>query len=121
MKVNVLSTERLKKDNYIDYLNWFPYRLFEGETGRIIIEVDILSGLPVISSGKIPKIDHFKALKIYYTETVVKPISLHLPHRRLKYISKKLVKQLVDKRTTGLKLKSKSAGRHDRYDDCIMG
>ncbi len=120
MKVNVLSIERLKKDNYIDYLNWFPYRLFEGETGRIIIEADISSGLPIISSGKTHKIDHFKALKTYYTETAVKSISLDLAHRRLGYISEKLVKQLTNERATSLKLKSKSAERHNRCDDYII-
>ena len=85
------------------------------------MKINILSGLPIVSSGKIYEIDHFEVLKTYYTEMAVKSILFNLAHRRLKYISKKLVKQLVDKRTTGLKLKSKSAGRHDRYDDCIMG
>ena len=92
LKVNVLSIERLKKDNYIGYLNWFSYRLFEGETGKIIVEVDISSGLPVISFGKTHEIDHFKALKTYYAEIVVKSISLDLAYRRLGYISEKLVK-----------------------------
>ena len=84
------------------------------------MEADISSGLPVISPGKIHKIDHFKALKTYYAETAVKPISLNLTHRRLGHISKKLVKQLVNGRVTGLKLKSKSVERHDRCDDYIM-
>ena len=74
LKINVLSTERLKKDNYIDY---------------------------------------FKVLKTYYAETVVKPISFDLAYRRLRYISKKLIKQLVNKRVIDLKLKPKSAGCHN--------
>ncbi len=54
-------------------------------------------------------------------ETVVKSISFDLAHRRLGYISEKLVKQLVNGRVTGLKLKPKSAGRHDRCDDYMIG
>ncbi len=121
LKVNVLSTERLKKDHYIGYSNWFPHRLFEGETGRTIVEADISSGLPIISPGKTSEIDHFDALKTYYAETAVRPISLDLAHRRLGHISEKLVKQLADGRATGLKLKPKSAGRRNRCDDCIIG
>jgi len=56
------------------------------------VEINILSGLSIISFGKTYKIDHFEALKIYYTEMVVKPISLNLAYRRLEHISEKLVK-----------------------------
>ena len=44
------------------------------------------------NNNKTYKIDHFKALKTYYTETVIKPISLNLAHRRLGHISEKLLK-----------------------------
>jgi len=84
------------------------------------VETNISSRFSVISPEKIYKIDHFKALKTYYTETVVKPISLNLAHRRLGYINKKLVKQLANGRATGLKLKPKSVGRYNRCDDCII-
>jgi len=77
------------------------------------VEANILLGFPVISFGKIHEIDHFEALKTYYIETAIKPISLDLAYRRLGYISEKLVKQLANKKVTGLKLKPKSAGRHD--------
>ncbi len=57
---------------------------------------------------------------MYYTETAIKPISLNLAHHRLEHISKKLIKQLVNERATGLKLKPKSAGRYNRCDDYII-
>ena len=85
------------------------------------METDISSGFPIISSGKTHEIDHFKALKTYYTEIAVKPISLNLAYHRLGHISEKLIKQLINGRATGLKLKPKSAGRHDRCEDCIIG
>lgn len=51
LRLNILSTERLKKDNCIGYSNWIPYHLFDGATGRTIVEADASSGLPVISVG----------------------------------------------------------------------
>ncbi len=56
------------------------------------MKTNISSELPVISPEKIYKIDHYEALKTYYIETAVKPISLNLTYRRLEHINEKLVK-----------------------------
>ncbi len=85
------------------------------------MEADISLRFSIISFGKIHEIDYFKVLKTYYTETAVKSISFNLTHRRLGYINEKLIKQLANERVTGLKLKPKSAGRHNRYNDYMVG
>ncbi len=84
------------------------------------METNISSRLPIISPEKTYEIDHFEALKTYYTEIAVKPISLNLAYRRLEHISEKLIKQLTNGRVTDLKLKSKFAERHDRYNDYMI-
>ena len=38
LRLNILSAERLKKDNCIGYSNWIPHHLFDGATDRTIVE-----------------------------------------------------------------------------------
>ena len=49
LRLNILSAERLKKDNFIGYSNWILHHLFDRTTGKTIVEADESSGLPVIS------------------------------------------------------------------------
>jgi hypothetical protein len=49
LRLNILSTERLKKDNFIKYSNWIPYYLFNKALGKTIVEADVLLGLLIIS------------------------------------------------------------------------
>jgi hypothetical protein len=45
--VKVISTERLKKDNYVKYSNW-PNRLFDGGTEKTIMRTDISSRISTV-------------------------------------------------------------------------
>ena len=122
LRLNILSAERLKKDNCIGYSNWMPHHLFDGATGKTIVEADASSGLPVISIGQSGELDHFEALDLYYVDAANREISLDLAHRRLGHISKPLVKKLIQA-STGIKLKgiNAHAGANKRCDECIVG
>ena len=61
LRLNILSAERLKKDNYIGYSNWIPHHLFDGATGKTIVEADGSSGLPVVSIHQSGELNHFRA------------------------------------------------------------
>jgi hypothetical protein len=93
LRLNILSAERLKKDNFIGYSNWIPHHLFDGTTGKTIVEADGSSGLPIISVSQSGELNHFEALDLYYIDAANRQISLDLAHRRLGHISKKLVKK----------------------------
>jgi gag-pre-integrase-like protein len=130
LKLNILSTEHLKRDNCVGYSNWMPHHLFDGTTGRMIVEADGSSGLPVISigpSGELcsGELNHFEALGLYYVDAVNQQISLDLAHRRLGHISKRLVKRLVRGMSTGMNLKGIDAhevGDTNKHcDECMMG
>ena len=122
LRLNILSAERLKKDNCIGYSNWMPHHLFDGATGKTIVEADASSGLPVISIGQSGELDHFEALDLYYVDAANREISLDLAHRRLGHISKPLVKKLIQA-STGIKLKGMDAhaGANERCDECMAG
>ena len=72
-----------------------PHHLFDGATGKTIVEADASSGLPVISVGQSGELNHFEALDLYYIDAANREISLNLTYRRLGYISKPLVKKLI--------------------------
>ena len=122
LRLNILSAERLKKDNCIGYSNWIPHHLFDGTTGRTIVEADASSGLPIISVGQTGKLNHFEALDLYYIDAANRLISLDLAHRRLGHISKKLVKKLIQG-WTGITLKGMDAhiDADERCDECMAG
>jgi len=122
LRLNILSAERLKKDNCIGYSNWIPHHLFDGATGKTIVEADASSGLPVISVGQSGELNHFEALDLYYIDAANREISLDLAHRRLGHISKNLVKKLAQA-STGLNLKGMDAhvGADERCDECMAG
>jgi Reverse transcriptase (RNA-dependent DNA polymerase)/Integrase core domain len=122
LRLNILSTERLKKDNFIGYSNWIPHHLFEGTTGKTIVEADGSSGLPIISVSQSGELNHFEALDLYYIDAANRQISLDLAHRRLGHISKNLVKKLI-KGSTGITLKGMDAHEFadERCDECMAG
>lgn len=122
LRLNILSAERLKKDNFIGYSNWIPHHLFDGTTGRTIVEADASSGLPIISVSQSGELNHFEALDLYYIDAANRQISLDLAHRRLGHISKNLVKKLI-KGSTGITLKGMDAHEFadERCDECMAG
>jgi hypothetical protein len=122
LRLNILSAERLKKDNCIGYSNWIPHHLFDGTTGRTIVEADASSGLPIISVGQTGELNHFEALDLYYIDAANRLISLDLAHRRLGHISKKLVKKLIQG-STGITLKGMDAhiDADERCNECMAG
>ena len=67
LRLNIISTERLKKDSYIGYSNLILHYLYDGVTGEILVEVDDSSGIPVITVGQFNEIDHFQTFNLYYT------------------------------------------------------
>jgi hypothetical protein len=137
LKLNILSTKRLKRDNYVRYSNWILYHLFDRATRRTIVEANGSSRLPVIlvsPEGEksdllrelltLGELNHFKALDLYYTDTANQQISLDLAYQRLGHISKRLVKKLVKGMSTGINLKGMDAyevrDTNERYDECVI-
>jgi len=116
-----MSTERLKEDSYIKYSNLIPHCLYDGVTGKTLVEANNSSGILVITVNQSNKINHFQALNLYYTDAGNRHINYDLAYRRLDYISKELTRKLVTKISTGLTLKEKESGNKDRYNKYIAG
>ena len=98
-----------------------PHHLFDGATGKTIVEADASSGLPVISIGQSGELDHFEALDLYYVDAANREISLDLTHCKLDYISKSLVKKLIQA-SINIKLKEMNAyiSVNKRYNKYII-
>jgi hypothetical protein len=122
LKLNILSTERLKRNNYIRYSNWILYHLFDRATGKTIVEADRLSGLLVISVNQSGELYYFEALDLYYIDIVNRQISLDLAYYRLGYISKALAKKVVEI-STSINLKGIDAYKYanERCDKYMAG
>jgi hypothetical protein len=101
LKVNIISPEQLKTRNYVGYIYWFPNRLFNGNTQKTIVEADLLSGLPVISS-RTTLINHINAARLHWAEIKGRLIFLNLVHRCLGHIFKKRIKILAGGEIIGL-------------------
>ena len=56
LRLNIVSTERLKEDSYIKYSNFIPHCLYDGAIGETLVKVDDLSEIPVITVGQSDKI-----------------------------------------------------------------
>ena len=82
LKLNILSTKRLKRDNYVRYSNWILHYLFNRATGRTIIKANRSFGLLIISVSlkgeksdllgellTLRELDYFKAFNLYYINT----------------------------------------------------
>jgi hypothetical protein len=64
LKINIISPEQLKTRNHVGYTYWFPNRLFNRNTQKTIVEADLSSGLPIISSRTTP-INHINAARLH--------------------------------------------------------
>ena len=84
LEINVISIERIKKDNAIRYLNHNPYSLFNIRTNQLIEAIIVKSDLSIIS-GKL--ITSKFGIGLHYTEARPKGIIMDLVHRRLDYIN----------------------------------
>ncbi len=113
LRLNIVSTERLKENSYIKYSNFIPHYLYDGATEETLIEVDGSSEIPVIIIDQSNKINHFQALHLYYIVAENRHINCDLVYRRLNHISKKLTRKLVTKISTRLTLKGKESGNVD--------
>jgi hypothetical protein len=103
LRFNMLSTECLRRENYIGY-NSIPNVLYSGEDGTAIIEAGSSSGIPIINTNPSIPIHHPEGSSTYYHEVTTRPISLDLAHRRLGHISESRVKALAYGQAEGLKL-----------------
>jgi Integrase core domain len=119
LHTNILSTERLRKDNMIGY-NSFDNSIFDGEDGRVIIEADSSSGLPLLNTSNPSTTEQLNSAFVYYHEARTKPISLDLAHRRLGHISEAQVRRLAYEAAEGLKLLPNS-GREGKCEHCVAG
>ena len=115
--VNVISTERLKKDNYVGYSNW-PNRLFDGGTGETIARTDTSSGLPTVAIDSRVSQNFNQQVLTYYAEIKNHPISIELAHRRLGHIPDEKVRELI-KQSTGMVLRTTRMSHP--CDECMKG
>jgi len=120
LRFNLLSTECLRRENFIGY-NSIPNVLYNGEDDSIIAIADSSSGIPIINIGPSIPIHHPEGSSTYYHEVTTRPISLDLAHRRLGHISEARVKALAYGQAEGLKLLPDSGRRIDKCDHCIAG
>src|SRR5450755_140476 len=119
IKINVISTERLRIDNGIGF-DSYPNHLYHGDTKEVIVEVDSSSGLPLLNVLKAPPRDRIEACRTYYSEVKHRPISIDLAHRRLGHISEQSVRKLALGEAEGLSLLPEKAEKK-RCDHCYAG
>jgi hypothetical protein len=117
LRLNILSTERFKKDSYMDYNNLFLYCFYDGTFGKILIEADEFLGILIIILNQSKELNHFKALELYYSNTENRKISLNLAYRRLSHIQRKLTRKLIHEIFIKFTLMGKESdyGRYDEY------
>ena len=120
LRLNIVSTERLKENNYIRYSNLISHCLYDGTTWEILVKADNSSKILVITINQSNEINHFQAFNLHYTNTGNRHISCDLIYRRLDHISKELTRKLVTEIFTGLILKGKESENVDRCDECII-
>ena len=114
----MLSTECLRRDNFIGY-NSIPNVLYSGEDDSVIAIANSSSDIPLINIGPSISIHHPEGSSTYYYEVITRPISFNLAHRRLGHISEARVKALAYEQAEGLKLLPDSGYRIDKCDHCI--
>jgi len=119
IKINVISTERLRIDNGIGF-DSYPNHLYHGATKEIIVEADSSSGLPLLNVLKAPPRDRIEACRTYYSEVKHRPISIDLAHRRLGHISEQSVRKLALGEAEGLSLLPEKTEKK-RYNHCYAG
>src|SRR5271156_5760010 len=120
LRFNLLSTECLRRENFIGY-NSIPNVLYNGEDDSVIAIADSSSGISIINIGSSIPIHHPEGSSTYYHEVTTRPISLDLAHRRLGHISESRVRKLASGQAEGLKLLPHSGHRLSKCDHCIAG
>ena len=120
LRFNLLSTECLRRENYIGY-NSIPNTLYNGEDDSVIAMADSSSGIPIVSTGPSIPVHHPAGSSTYYHEVTTRPISLDLAHRRLGHISESRVRALAYGQAEGLKLLPDTGHRISKCDHCIAG
>jgi hypothetical protein len=90
--INVISIEKLKVDNYVNYISW-PHSLFDEETLQTFVIAESTRGILTIDMNHLvkPNINIARITimnpTINYNETKNQEITLKLAHRRLGHIS----------------------------------
>ena len=116
LEINVISTERIKKDNAIGYSNHNPHGLFDTRTNQLIQAISVKSDLPTIG-GK-PLTSKF-GIGLHYAEARPKGITMDLAHRRLGHFGEAHIRQLAEGLATGLTLTTKRLAKKCAH--CMMG
>jgi hypothetical protein len=88
LEFNVISTERIKKDNTIGYTNHNLHGLFDIRTNKLIEAITVKSDLPTIG-GK--ALTSKFGIGLQYAKVQPKGITMDLVHRRLRHVSKTLI------------------------------
>lgn len=116
LEFNVISTERIKKDNALGYRNHDPHGLFDIRTDRLIEAITVKSGLPTIGGEAL--VSKF-GIGLHYAEARPKGITMDLAHRRLGHFSETYIRQLANGLATGLTLTTKRLAKKCAH--CMMG
>ena len=112
LEFNVISTERIKKDNALGYRNHNLYSLFDIRTNRLIEAIAVKLGLPTIGSKAL--ISKF-GIGLHYAEARPKGITMDLAHCRLGHFSEAYIRQLANGLATGLTLTTKRLAKKKSY------
>jgi hypothetical protein len=123
LRFNLLSTECLRRENFIGY-NSIPNTLYSGEDNSVIATADSSSGIPIINTNPScpDTIGLPEGSSVFYHEVTTRPISLELAHRRLGHIGEARVKALAYGQAKGLKLLPNTTGFHTKKcDHCNAG
>ena len=115
LDINVISTERIKKDNAIGYSN-HPHGLFDIRTNQLIEAITVKSDLPTIG-GK--ALTSKFGIGLHYAEVHPKGITMDLAHRRLGHINEYYIQQLAQGLATGLTLTTKRLSK--KCPHCKVG
>ena len=116
LEFNVISTERIRKDNALGYKNYNPHGLFDIRTDQLIEAIIVKSDLPTIGGQALTS--KF-GIGLHYAEARPKGITMDLAHRRLGHFSKTYICQLANGLATGLTLTTKRLAKKCVY--CKIG
>jgi hypothetical protein len=115
---NVISTERIKKDNALGYKNHDPHGLFDLRTNQLIEAITVKSDLPTIGGTK--ALTSKFGIGLHYAEARPKGITMDLAHRRLGHFSETYIRQLADGLATGLTLTTKRLAKQRREASFLL-
>jgi hypothetical protein len=116
LEINIISIERIKKDNAIRYINSISHNLFDLRINQFIEIITVESDLSTVG-GKI--LTSKFGIRLYYAETRLKGITIDFTHRRLGHFNELLIQQLANGMATGLTLIIKKLTK--RCPHCIVG